>query len=72
MRGSSGGGREEHGEHSGYLDGAYPASPPPADAPVTGPDPESADPYYQRPDYPTDPDGIPRPDLTTDSGEDPD
>ena len=52
------------GSRGGYLDGAYPASPPPADAPVTGPDPESADPYYRRPDYPTDPGGVPLPDLT--------
>lgn len=51
----------------GYLGGAYPASPPPADAPVSGPDAQSADPYYQRPEYPTDPDGIPLPDL--DAGE---
>lgn len=57
---------------SGYLAGAYPASPPPADAPVTGPDPESADPYYQRPDYPTDPGGIPLPHPAQGSAHSPD
>ncbi|WP_022916344.1 hypothetical protein [Ruania albidiflava] len=55
----------------GYLGGAYPASPPPAEAPVTGPDPESADPYYQRPDYPTDPSGIPVPHPARDSAHSP-
>lgn len=50
-------------EGHGYLDGDYPASPPPAEAPATGPDPHSADPYYRRPDYPTDPDGIELPRL---------
>ncbi|HLS65068.1 MAG TPA: hypothetical protein VK060_16915 [Ruania sp.] len=60
------------GSRGGYLDGAYPASPPPADAPVTGPDPDSADPYYRRPDYPTDPGGVPLPDLTGESAPSPD
>lgn len=47
----------------GYLGGAYPSSPPPAEAPASGPDPQSADPHYQRPEYPTDPGGIALPDL---------
>lgn len=63
--GDGGGGAhwEAHPARGGYLGGAYPASPPPAEAPASGPDPQSADPYYQRPEYPTDPGGIALPDL---------
>ncbi|WP_147917494.1 hypothetical protein [Ruania zhangjianzhongii] len=55
---------EAHTARGGYLGGAYPSSPPPAEAPASGPDEQSADPYYQRPEYPTDPGGIALPDLT--------
>ena len=54
---------EAHPARGDYLGGAYPSSPPPAEAPASGPDPQSADPYYQRPEYPTDPGGIALPDL---------
>ena len=60
---------EAHPGRGGYLGGAYPASPPPAEAPASGPDPQSADPYYQRPAYPTDPGGIALPDLEGDHGD---
>ena len=60
---------DHRGAHGGYLGGEYPASPPPAEAPATGPDARSADPYYRRPDYPTDPSGIALPELSAEDEE---
>lgn len=60
---------EAHTARGGYLGDAYPASPPPAEAPASGPDPQSADPDYQRPEYPTDPGGIAVPGSDGDDAE---